>query len=184
MTHIVGSISWNSNNWTAPLTDEDRRWSSFESIRSGYFGNESWNFALTENLREGYKYGSFENAHRARRFVNGQDIVFFFSRGPRGGVFVGLYAKAELLTERVQFAEEGPEFNLRIPIEPDCLVCPFEHHLLADPQRHFREGSQVKIGPGQICFCYIDHGSARLIVNDALIGGNSNVALVKEIFGF
>ncbi len=184
MTHIVGSISWNSNNWTASLTDENRRWSSFGNIRAGYFGNESWNFTLSKYVRDRYKYGSFENAHRARRFVNGRDIIFFFSRGPHGGLFVGLYAKAELLTERVQFAEGGPEFNLKVPTEPDYLICPFEYHLLADPKRHFREGSQVKKGPGQICFCYIDHGSANLIVNDALMGGNSNVAPVKEIFGF
>lgn len=180
-THIVGSISWNSHNWTDEPTDADKRWSSFESVHSGYVGNESWNFSLTENVVGRYKYGSFENAHRARRPVG---LVFFFSRGPQGGVFVGLYAEAELLSERVPLTKDGPLFNLRVPIKPDYLICPFEYHLLADPERHFREGSRVKKGPGQICFCYIDHASAKQIVNDALREGNNNVAPIKDMYGF
>jgi hypothetical protein len=180
-THIVGSISWNSHGWTDEPTEADKRRSGFESIRSGYFGNESWNFSLTDNVADGYKYGSFENAHRARRPVG---LVFFFSIGPQGGVFVGLYARAELLSKRVRLKQDGPLFNLRVPIEPGFLICPFKHHLLAEPERHFREGSLMKKGPGQICFCYIDHASAARIVNDALKAGNGNVAPIKKMYGF
>lgn len=117
----------------------------------------------------GFKYGAFENAERAKRFRDGEDIIFFWSRDRKTNFFVGLYAKPYLLNryDVVCGASRSVQFNVKVGLDPEHLICPFEVFLESVRGRHLKDGGKTKQSPGRICFCYIDNDAARNIVNDA-----------------
>jgi 5-methylcytosine-specific restriction enzyme A len=80
---ILTSISWNSNNWTAPAIDEDIRRSNYEWVKENHRMMEDLNFAY--DLYPPESDGTFVAytpmldrlpAHEASKYV---EIVFFKS---------------------------------------------------------------------------------------------------------
>lgn len=178
--HIVANITWNSWGWRRPTTVADRAASGHANIKAGFVGNESWNFSFDQHVDGRFKYGSFENAEKATGFAHGEAIVFFWSRR----MFVGLYARPELLKTAAHSLNGMRRFNVKVATSPDWLIQPFVVPIPAVIDRHLREGSQVKQRPGQRGFCYVDDASASNIVHDALGKGNGALRDVVRGFGF
>jgi|GEM_PF-2898846 len=183
MNHLVGSVSWNSNDWAAKPTDDDMKRSGHGNVRGGYAGNECLNFSKEPaTIRDGWKFGAVEKFEQKGRFTNG-GLVFLWSRNPRADApqIVGVLAQVERLEAYSQGWTTSAgrlEFNLRLPAI-DGLALRFEPPVTVDAERHLRDGDQQKQGPGQACGCYIDDASAMRLLEDAGARDGRAVAIAR-----
>ena len=179
MIHLVGSVSWNENQWKAAPSNSELKKSGYANLKAGYIGNECLNLAMDPStIKEGWKYAAIEKFHSKKKFSNGGLVFLWCSRPGHKAMIYGVLGKVQRLDTMIPWETSvGPlEFNLRLPALEGLMLL-FNTPLSVKPE-YMRIGDGVaKKRPGQSCGCYIDDRSARNILMDADENAKALIAL-------